>query len=226
MKRVLLSVLMLFLMSMIAFGQQEVTKFLGIPVDGSKKEMIRKLKEKGFEQDPLTDNMLTGEFNGTNVNVYVVTNNNKVWRIMVCDAITQTAGNIKIRFNKLCQQFDNNERYLSGAPDTGFTISDEEDIAYKILVTDKRYEATYFQLPTNMDSMKEINRALKEKYTEEQLQNLTLEQKTDAVTTALLHLYEISYNRMVWFMISSANGQYYITMYYDNVCNQANGEDL
>ena len=215
---------MLFLMSMIAFGQQEVTKFLGIPVDGSKKEMIRKLKEKGFEQDPLTDNMLTGEFNGTNVNVYVVTNNNKVWRIMVCDAITQTAGNIKIRFNKLCQQFDNNERYLSGAPDTGFTISDEEDIAYKILVTDKRYEAAYFQLSTNMNE--EIKLTLKEKYTEEQIQKLASEPDTEMVKTVMQHIYEKSYNRIVWFMISSANGQYYITMYYDNVCNQANGEDL
>lgn len=224
MKRVLLSTLMLFLMSMIAFGQQEVTKFLGIPVDGSKKEMIRKLKEKGFEQDPLTDNMLTGEFNGTNVNVYVVTNNNKVWRIMVCDAITQTAGNIKIRFNKLCQQFDNNERYLSGAPDTGFTISDEEDIAYKILVTDKRYEAAYFQLSTNMNE--EIKLTLKEKYTEEQIQKLASEPDTEMVKTVMQHIYEKSYNRIVWFMISSANGQYYITMYYDNVCNQANGEDL
>ena len=30
--------------------EQDVTKFLGIPIDGTKAEMIAKLKEKGFTQ--------------------------------------------------------------------------------------------------------------------------------------------------------------------------------
>lgn len=30
----------------------------------------------------------------------------------------------------------------------------------------------------------------------------------------------------VWFMISEYGGKYYITMYYDNEYNRANGEDL
>ena len=30
----------------------------------------------------------------------------------------------------------------------------------------------------------------------------------------------------VWFMISENYGQYYITMFYDNEYNRANGEDL
>lgn len=30
----------------------------------------------------------------------------------------------------------------------------------------------------------------------------------------------------VWFMISESYGEYYITMYYDNEYNKANGEDL
>ena len=33
-----------------AFGQSDVTKFLGIPVDGFKSEMIQKLKEKDFRR--------------------------------------------------------------------------------------------------------------------------------------------------------------------------------
>ena len=48
MKSFLLSILMLFTVSIAMYGQREVTKFLGIPVDGNKSEMIRKLKEKGF----------------------------------------------------------------------------------------------------------------------------------------------------------------------------------
>ena len=44
----ILSVLMLLLLSISIYAQQNVTKFLGIPVDGSKTAMIQKLKEKGF----------------------------------------------------------------------------------------------------------------------------------------------------------------------------------
>ena len=44
------------------FAQVEVTKFLGIPVDGTKSEMISKLKDKGFV-DVGAEGLLTGEFN-------------------------------------------------------------------------------------------------------------------------------------------------------------------
>ena len=92
--------------------QNDVTTFLGIPVDGYKPQMIQKLKSKGFVIEQGVD-ALTGEFNGTNVNVFIVTNNNKVYRIMLCDAITQDEANIKIRFNKLVSQFEKNPRYIT-----------------------------------------------------------------------------------------------------------------
>lgn len=59
---------MLLTFSIIVHAQQDVTQFLGIPIDGSKTEMIRKLKEKGYRNDPTTD-ALVGEFNGAKVNV-------------------------------------------------------------------------------------------------------------------------------------------------------------
>ena len=60
--------------------------FLGIPVDGSKSEMIQKLKAKGYTSSQHNKEILVGEFNGTDVNIHIATNNNKVCRIMVCDA--------------------------------------------------------------------------------------------------------------------------------------------
>lgn len=75
---------MLLFVSMTATAQKEVTKFLGIPVDGTKSSMIQKLKAKGFKYNDRLD-YLTGEFNGVSVRVYVVTNNNRVWRIMLQD---------------------------------------------------------------------------------------------------------------------------------------------
>ena len=78
MKKVLFAVV-LFVLSASVYAQKDVTRFLGIPIDGSKSEMIRKLKAKGFEKDPYMEDFLTGEFNGTDVKVAVVTNGNKVY---------------------------------------------------------------------------------------------------------------------------------------------------
>lgn len=75
-------------------SQNDVTTFLGIPVDGYKPQMIQKLKSKGFVMAQGVD-ALTGEFNGTDVHVFIGTNNNKVYRIMLCDANDQDEINIK-----------------------------------------------------------------------------------------------------------------------------------
>lgn len=178
----ILSVAFLLMLSVALHAQKEVTKFLGIPVDGSKSSMIQKLKNKGFVYDPSAD-YLKGEFNGQRVNVYVVTNNNRVCRIMVCDKITCDEGQIKIRYNTLCRQFANNQKYV---PISAEELSDSEDISYEMTVNKKEYQAGYAQLPADDDLR----------------------------------------NRFVWFTISEFNGDYYITMFYDNEFNRAHGEDL
>ena len=86
--------------------EKDVTKFLGIPIDGYKSEMIQKLKDKGFVYSNY-DDTLSGEFNGSSVTLSVVTNNNKVYRVAVFDTNSYSEGDIKIRFNNLCNQFDN-----------------------------------------------------------------------------------------------------------------------
>ena len=91
--------IILLIVSLAVKAQKDVTKFLGIPVDGLKPAMIQKLKAKGFRYNQRLD-CLTGEFNGHDVRLSVVTNNNKVWRIVIQDAIAQDEAGIKIRFNK------------------------------------------------------------------------------------------------------------------------------
>ena len=178
----ILSVAFLLMLSVALYAQKEVTKFLGIPVDGSKSSMIQKLKNKGFVYD-LSADYLKGEFNGQRVNVYVVTNNNRVCRIMVCDKNTCDEGQIKIRYNTLCRQFANNQKYV---PISAEELSESEDISYEMTVHKKKYQAGYAQLPADDDLSK----------------------------------------RLVWFTISEFNGDYYITMFYDNEFNRAHGEDL
>lgn len=107
-KNSLLFILLMYSLTMLA--QKDITKFMGIPVDGFKKDMIQKLKAKGFEYDNEID-LLTGEFNGEKVNIFVATQSNKVWRIVVADAIERNEHDIKIRFNNLYDQFNDNPKY-------------------------------------------------------------------------------------------------------------------
>ena len=151
---------------------------------------------------------------------------------MVADQNPLGETDIKIRFNKLCNQFENNSKYTSLEEDQ--TIPYDEDISYEMLVHNKRYEAVFYQIPdpSTIDSTKLINEfknLVLEKYTEDELENPTKEIEEDIETmTALymLDLVELYTKKTVWFIISESYGKYIIAMYYDNVYNQANGDDL
>lgn len=213
-------------------AQNDVTKFLGIPVDGSKSEMISKLKAKGFTDDPYLTGGLVGEFNGVDVNVYVVTNKDKVWRIMVCDKTPIDETGIRIRFNTLCQQFLNNDNYMPASTSpSAYTLPAGENISYEMSVNKKRYEAVFWQMPAdtatvNAEHVKETRAIINSKYTEEQLANPTDEIVNDVISISYAVMAEKYSVKSVWFTISDYAGQYYITMYYDNEYNKANGEDL
>lgn len=180
MKRFLITFLFV-LMTITAIAQDSNTiKFLGIPVDGTKKEMISKLQAKGYEYDASLD-VLFGEFNGINVFIVVQTVNNKVWRINIVDAnITDNEANIKIRYNELFKQLSNNGKYEVY---DGSTLGEEEDISYEMSVHKKRYDATF-----------------------------TFKDK--------------SIHGCVWYTIIEKYGKYGIVIYYENLDNAANGEDL
>ena len=164
--------------------QRDVTKFLGIPIDGFKPQMRTKLIAKGFTPAEGQD-YLTGEFNGQNVFVRILTNNNKVYRIYLADQDFIDEANIKIRYNNLVRQFNKNPRYLHLSE---YTLPDSEDISYEMLVNKKTYDAVFYQ-KANLED-------------------------------------ELSTKRIVWFRICNSADRYFIGMYYDNVYNQADGEDL
>lgn len=205
------------------YAQKDVTKFLGIPVDGTKTEMINKLKAKGFVPSSYDSNTLEGEFNGCDVQVRVVTNNNKVYRIMLADKKNRGETDIKIRFNRLCQQFESNSNYVAIENQA---IPEDEKISYEMLVNKKRYEAAFFQYPDTAILAKDIKYLILQKYTQEELANPTKEIQSEIQSMSEQYLFERIEKKSVWFMISETRGEYYITMYYDNEYNQANGEDL
>lgn len=222
----ILSIIVLFMISLTSFAQKDVTQFLGIPIDGFKPEMIKKLKEKGYVSSSFDKDILEGEFNGYQVNLHIVTNNNKVYRIMVSDVNNISETSIKIRFNNLCRQFKNNSKYITF---DNYTIPDDEDISYEMSANNKRYEAIFYQQTSAIDSTQIINElrtvALK-KYTEEELANPSEDIKNDIIEMTMSYVMDMVSMKPVWFMISEHYGKYYITMYYDNEYNRANGEDL
>ena len=228
MKKFLFS-LLATLLTLSLYAQNDVTTFLGIPVDGFKSEMRQKLIAKGFTPKKVgTNEYLEGEFNGTDVHIYIATNNNKVYRIMVCDANTQDEANIKIRFNKLVNQFENNKRYT--ALDQ-YTISDTEDISYEMLVHKKNFDALFYQNPDmeKVDTLalqNKIREQLLKKYKPEQLENPTEEMNQEVQAIAMRIGMDMIFKKPVWFRICEHYGKYFITIFYDNEYNHANGEDL
>ena len=195
--RKFLTLLAMIAISASVFAQKEVTKFMGIPVDGSPTEMIKKLKAKGFKTDEdamqavkrgLTDwdgpEGLIGRFNGERVRVLLGVETNKVWRIYLEDKDDRDETQIKIRFNTLVRQFENNDKYVYFYEQT---IADDEDISYQMTVNKKQYEAYFAQKG----------------------EDGTIDKK-----------------RIVWFCISQRSDGYYIAMFYDNEYNKADGSDL
>ncbi|MCH5335065.1 MAG: hypothetical protein J1D86_04585 [Alistipes sp.] len=215
----LFSLAMLLMVAVSSYAQKDVTKFLGIPVDGTKEEMIQKLLEKGFTRDEYDRDVLEGEFNGRDVLIIIATNNNKVYRIMLADVNKIDESDIKIRFNKLCQQFENNPKYLPY--EQSQSIPDNEDISYEMLVHNKQYEALFFQADDTL-SLENMQSFFSSEYTKSEIENPTDEMSKDFVTYA----YEVITHKIVWFKISKLGNKYYISMFYDNKYNQANGEDL
>lgn len=232
-----LSIIIVLLITVGVYAQKDVTTFLGIPVDGTKAAMKSKLIEKGFTYNRELD-CFEGEFNGRDVNVSIVTNNNRVYRINIVDSYSSSERDIQIRFNNLCYQFANNKKYVpidvTKAP-FNYIIPDDEDISYGITVKNKRYYAAFCQninweLVDSIQIQKEVKKIVEDKYSLEELVNLTDSQKSDLYESVYkevpIRLSENVFNKSVWFCILELHGGYVISMYYDNEYNKANGEDL
>ncbi|MBO5780141.1 MAG: hypothetical protein J6R27_03430, partial [Muribaculaceae bacterium] len=179
----------------------------------------------------------------------IVTNNDKVCRIVVADKNNRGGTDIRIRFNNLCYQFSNNDKYTSFIEDQ--KISEDEDVHYEIMVNDKRYEAIFYQ-DLDIKAQEAIISSLiteyMNKYPQDQIEvigeslmsfeNMTTGEQLNLIQSedlagefcreAVMRVMTAKQNKPVWFMISKGAlfDQYYITMFYDNEYNRAHGEDL
>ena len=72
----------------------------------------------------------------------------------------------------------------------------------------------------------ELKEILLQKYSEKELENPTEDIKTDITKMGVSYAMDLISKKPVWFPISDFYGKYYITMFYDNEYNRANGEVL
>lgn len=240
MRKAMVALLMLLILSLSAQNIQnpQVVKFMGIPIDGTKSEMITQLKKKGFTYDREND-WLEGRFNGESVRIFVHTNNEVVDRIMVSYANTVNESNIKVEYNELVYQFENNEKYYSSEEDQ--YISDDVDISYEMSIKSKRFQASFHQCYTKIE-MEEIRQSIYDNYEAfmetasdeiESIKEYGLfsddDKETNVNTLVTMMALDYSMNNVVWFMIFESRdryNQYYINIFYDNLRNRPNGEDL
>lgn len=221
----ILGLIIITIFSLSVYAQKDVTKFLGIPVDGTKSELMKKIQKKGFKKIKFANGkVLSGRFNNRDVNVDVHTNGEKAYRVVVWEKEPTDNRHIRIQFNNLCHQFMNNPNYIS---QKDWTIPENEDIAYEMRFNNKTYQAAFYQMPSEIgDSiireqtllrlLSSLDNSLSDEEKKEKTEEVYLEQLSEACS-----------KKLVWFEIMELESdKYYLVMYYENIYNISNGEDL
>ena len=137
-------------------SRSDITLFKGIPIDGTKEQMVNVLRKQGFRDTKETlrylrtgfyglesGELLSGEFNGMQVIVSVIENKGKVCGIGVIEDLKRNEAQIKRAFNDLVEQFNNHKNY---SPDKeNQKISASEEIRYGLSIYNKEYRAIFYQ---------------------------------------------------------------------------------
>lgn len=223
-------------------------QFLGIPVDGSKEDMIKALKSKGFKYDEQED-YLSGRFNGKDVEVMISTNHDLVDRVFV-SYVTVDESQIINQYNTLLKQFKNNSKYIELVDNK--PIDEKENISYEMTIHHNDYQAAFWYFPSDIsfkDFSNTYKNLLKAIRTGEKIEGL---EDIDFDAEVLQSMKEVSEEEwkefdklsnndwdeifkymilsnnpsMVWFNISRIGSRYSINIFYDNEENRPNGEDL
>lgn len=215
-------------------ANENTLKFLGHPVDGSKSKMEAHLRSKGFTYDSYSESF-KGKFNGKQVDVYISTNNGNVDRVYVSFPTTRNVSSIINEYNILLGQFKNNDKYLELQENR--EIPEDENLSYQMSVNNKSYGASfYYKAEKDILAMQE---EFLSEFSEEEIEllktmdlknlNFTTEKEKELFRRLAFFVGRNATKDLtgsVWFMIHESYGKYNIGLYYDNLNNRPNGEDL
>ncbi len=212
-------VIIMLVLTMSANAQTHVTKFMGIPVDGTKENMIIKLKGKGFTQPFPVElpYMLEGEFNGLKVEVFLIDNKGKMWRVVVLNKCT--GENIaRDTYNRLLTQFKNHKNYTQ--IDEADIIPETDNLITELYKNHKKYRSAFYQ---SVD----IEKYIKE-YPE--FDKLPEEERGNILSSLFKEAANIDYipKRFVWLSLDKNDSDrvFNVYIFYENKFNEPNGEDL
>lgn len=234
MKTRLLTSLVCALISAMSLAQSDVTKFLGIPVDGSVEEMVRKLEAKGFKKtypyDESRSNFFTGNYDGDrNAKIILFSNREGiVYQIRVIKEEQIFNSNLaKYKYNSLVHRFSEKWTYFSA---NGSEIPEEEDIDEEFREGKSYYSAFFIQLP---DSLLKVGKTIydadskpnSDKTLEETAQTLSFKLRT---LSAINDRLDEAKNKGVLILLKQYNitRNYFIAIDYWNGYNDHPDEDL
>ena len=201
---------------------KEAFAFMGIPIDGSKYQMIMALEAKGFEKKSFHD-QLTGMFNGEEVTLEVSTNHGVVDRILVIYPSCSEANDTRIKYNTLLSRLNRNAKYVCINPRD--ELPADERIYWNLLENSKYYDAVYFYLQPDTASKQwadEFKEEYQKHYNKPMVSGLSYEEMEEALFCLPSRLSD-AVSGVVWFTMVSVHQ---ININYINFKNRPRGEDL
>ena len=242
----IVNIILFFLLSLNLFAQtsDHILRFLNIPIDGKRSDMITAIKKRGFEDDTYYPSYV-GVFNKHLSLVNIETGKNgKVYRIFIVDYQPRSKKEVIKQYNKLVLQFKNSEKYIELNDNS--LIPDDENLYCEMQINKNNYDSYFFLKPSK--ASKKYNRQEDPQYLviEKSYIDILREQPVSSMINKSYHdsppsyssyyiplknskpvlddyiakCDEIGITGMVWFKIAEANGEFFICIYYDNLMNQ------
>ncbi len=200
---------------------ESVLKFVGVPIDGTKEQMYRALRAKGFERESYED-FMTGMFNGESVKVIMSTNRGIVDRIRVIYPYCSEANDTRVKYNMLLSRFNRNAKYVCVNPHA--EIPTDEGIYWVLNENTKAYDAVYFYLHPKINAKvwtEEFKREYQKRYKKPSI-GLSYEEMEEALFCLPMKV-SAAVSGVVWFTIVDIHT---ININYINFKNRPRGEDL
>ena len=237
--RKLIITLLLTVLCSAAFAQESnngTLKFIGIPIDGPKEQLIEKIKAKGFRSSPYREGLL-GQFNGQTVEVEVLDNHGTAY--CVCVAFPGTSAYmVRTEYNALLEQFLCNDKYL---PVKSYEkIPEDVDFSFGIAAFNEKYRPSFAYISPDIFTKDEAKK-LREAYAK--LMTMPEEERNSEESLLLAFASDVNgwtpeeasafTNKLptirdggVCFTIIPDSGEYQIGLFYYNLKNAPRGEDL
>lgn len=140
----LFSILLVTLLSFSVSAENEVTSFMGIPVEGNKKTLTESILSKGFKLTK--DNHIYGWYNSENVLVKILEGDKGVYGIEVIEVKgTKEVLSAITKYNSMVDWFKNLANYTEYEANTPIIFDNIETKSIKKFIEKEWFVAEFYQ---------------------------------------------------------------------------------